>query len=197
MMRSISDSKLCGVYCLRQDSLHRPAEKRKRESDFILQIREWFEQVIANDRASTEKINRGFLEGKTEDIQQELTMFLGETISILDTRARNEEKEIFYHGILLGILKNNSGWAVKSNRESGFGRYDIMLEPKDKNENSFVMEFKVYKDAKEKTIEDTIENAKKQIEERKYAEDLEERGYTKITKMVFAFKGKEVKMQVI
>ena len=74
---------------------------------FLLQIRDWFDQVVANDHASTEKINRGFLEGKTDDIQRELTMFLGETISILDTRARNEEKEIFYHGILLGILKNN------------------------------------------------------------------------------------------
>ena len=72
-----------------------------------------------------------------------------------------------------------------------------MLEPKDKNGNSFVMEFKVLEDEEEKTIEDTIENAKKQIEERKYAEDLEERGYTNITKMVLAFKGKEVKMQVI
>ena len=73
----------------------------------------------------------------------------------------------------------------------------MLFRSKDKNENSFVMEFKIYKEEKEKTIEDTIENAKKQIEERKYAEDLEERGYTNITKMVFAFKGKEVKMQVI
>jgi len=59
------------------------------------------------------------------------------------------------------------------------------------------MEFKVLEDEEEKTIEDTIENAKKQIEERRYVDDLEERGYTNITKMVFAFKGKEVKMQVI
>ena len=81
-----------------------------------------------------------------------------------------------------------------------------MLEPKDKNVNSFIMEFKVYKEDKEKDIEDTIENAKKQIEERKYEEDLQERkyeedlqerGYTNITKMVFAFKGKEVKMKII
>ena len=96
--------------------------------------------------------------------------------------------------MLVGLKDN---YYVKSNRESGFGRYDIMLEPKDKNGNSFVMEFKVLEDAEEKTIEDTIENAKKQIKERRYSEDLEERGYTKITKMVFAFKGKEVKMQVI
>ena len=72
-----------------------------------------------------------------------------------------------------------------------------MLEPKDKNGNSFIMEFKVLENEEEKTIEETIENAKKQIEERKYEEDLQERGYTNITKMVFAFKGKEVKMQVV
>jgi hypothetical protein len=57
-------------------------------------------------------------------------MFLGETISILDTKARNEEKENFYHGILIGILKNYSGWAVKSDKESGDGFADILIKPK-------------------------------------------------------------------
>ena len=68
-------------------------------------------------------------------------MFLGETISVLDTKARNEEKEIFYHGILIGILKNYSGWAVKSNRESGDGYADILLKPKnpDMTQNSVRM----------------------------------------------------------
>ena len=65
-----------------------------------------------------------------EDIQRELTMLLGETISVLDTKARNEEKENFYHGILIGILKSNSAWAVKSNRESGDGFADILVKPK-------------------------------------------------------------------
>ena len=59
------------------------------------------------------------------------------------------------------------------------------------------MEFKVYKEDREKTIEDTIENAKKQIEEKGYETSLKERGFTNITKMVFAFKGKEVKMKII
>ena len=85
---------------------------------------------------------------------------------------------------------------VNSNRESGIGRYDIMLEPKDKNGNSFIMEFKVYKEDKEKDIEETIENAKKQIEEKGYETNLKERGFENITKMVYAFKGKEVKMEV-
>ena len=97
---------------------------------FVLQIREWFNQIVANNRASTDKINQGFLEGEAETIQQELTMFLGETIRVFDTKARNEEKEIFYHGILLGILKNYSGWVVKSNRESGDGFADILLKPR-------------------------------------------------------------------
>ena len=71
-----------------------------------------------------------------------------------------------------------------------------MLEPKEKNGNSFIMEFKVYRQDKEKTIEDTIENAKKQIEEKGYETNLKERGFTNITKMVFAFKGKNVKMEI-
>ena len=71
-----------------------------------------------------------------------------------------------------------------------------MLEPKDKNGNSFIMEFKVHKPEKESSIEETIEIAKKQIEDKKYETNLLERGFTNITKMVFAFKGKEVKIEI-
>lgn len=75
------------------------------------------------------------------------------------------------------------------------GRYDIMLEPKDKNANSFIIEFKVLEDEKEETLEKTIENAKKQIDNKKYEENLKERGFSNITKMVFCFNGKQVKME--
>ena len=103
----------------------------------------------------------------------------------------------FYHVFVLGMLVAlRDTYYVKSNRESGMGIYDIMLEPKDKTGNSFIMEFKVLENKEEKTIEDTIENAKKQIEEKKYEENLRERGYNNITKMVYAFKGKEVKIEV-
>ena len=105
--------------------------------------------------------------------------------------------ENFYHAFVLGMLVGlKDSYYVNSNRESGLGRYDIMLEPKDKKGNSFIMEFKVHKPEKEKDIEETIANAKKQIEEKQYEESLKERGFTNITKMVFAFKGKEVKMEV-
>ena len=72
-----------------------------------------------------------------------------------------------------------------------------MLEPQDKNENSFIMEFKVADDFEESTIEEVIANAKKQIEEKGYESNLRERGFNNITKMVFAFKGKECKMEVV
>ena len=94
------------------------------------------------------------------------------------------------------LVSLKDSYVVNSNRESGFGRYDIQLEPKEKSANSFIMEFKVHKNGKEKDIEETVENAKKQIEEKKYEENLRERGFTNITKMVFAFRGKEVKMEV-
>ena len=71
--------------------------------------------------------------------------------------------ENFYHAFVLGMLVGlKDSYYVKSNRESGYGRYDIMLEPRDKNGNSFIMEFKVLENEEEKTIE----NAKKQIEEK-------------------------------
>ena len=93
--------------------------------------------------------------------------------------------------MLVGL---KDSYYVKSNRESGLGRYDVMLKPKDKNGNSFIIEFKVYED-EEKDLEKTIENAKRQIEEKKYEEELKEEGYTNITKMVFAFRGKDVKIE--
>jgi hypothetical protein len=95
---------------------------------------------------------------------------------------------------MLVALKDS--YYVNSNRESGIGRYDIMLEPKDKSGNAFIMEFKVYREDKESTIEDTIENAKKQIEDKKYEASLKERGFLNVTKMVFAFNGKDVKIEV-
>ena len=105
--------------------------------------------------------------------------------------------ENFYHAFVLGMLVGlKDTYYVNSNRESGLGRYDIMLEPKDKNQNSFIMEFKVHKPEKENSIEETIANAKKQIEEKKYEHSLRERGFSNITKMVFAFRGKDVKMEV-
>ena len=154
---------------------------------FLLQIRDWF------DHASTEKINRGFLEGRTDAIQRELTMFLGETISVLDTKARNEEKEIFYHGILIGILKNYSGWAVKSNRESGDGYADILLKPKNPDVG-IVIELKYAHSMNE--LDKACERAMEQIKNHRYDTELREDGRNDILAYGIAFCKKRCKVVV-
>ena len=158
---------------------------------FVLQIREWFNRVVANDRASTEKINRGFLEGNVEDIQRELTHFLGESISVLDTKARNEEKEIFYHGILIGILKSNVSWAVRSNRESGDGYADILIKPKNPD-IGIVIELKYASSFKE--LDQACERALEQIRDRRYGEALREDGRSEILAYGIAFWKKRCKV---
>ena len=160
---------------------------------FILQIRDWFDRIVADDQASTEKINRGFLEGRVEDIQQELTMFLGETISVLDTKARNEEKEIFYHGILIGILKNCSSWAVKSNKESGDGFADILVKPKNPDAG-IIMELKYARSFGD--LDKACERALEQIKDRRYDQEFHEEGRNDILAYGIAFYKKRCKVVV-
>lgn len=160
---------------------------------FLLQIYDWFDRVVANDRASTEKINRGFLEGKVDDIQQELTMLLGETISVLDTKARNEEKEIFYHGVLIGILKNYSGWAVKSNKESGDGFADILLKPKNPDAG-IIVELKYARSLSD--LDKACERALEQIKSRHYDAELRNDERNDILAYGIAFYKKRCKVAV-
>ena len=156
-------------------------------------IKDWFnDKVIGNDLKS---ILKDLVTLNLEEFEEKFKILVRQMFSFMDVGENTAEN--FYHAFVLGMLVGlKDTYYVNSNRESGIGRYDIMLEPKDKNGNSFIMEFKVYKTEKEKDIEDTINNAIKQIEEKKYEESLKERGFTNITKMVFAFKGKEVKMKV-
>ena len=156
-------------------------------------IRDWFkDKVIGNDLNS---ILKDLITLNLKEFEKKFEILVRQMFSFMDVGENTAEN--FYHAFVLGMLVGlKDSYYVNSNRESGLGRYDIMLEPKDKNGNSFVMEFKVYKPEKEKDIEETIANAKKQIEEKRYEESLKERGFTNITKMVFAFKGKEVRMEV-
>lgn len=164
------------------------------EIKFLFQqiIDAWFrDKVIGNDLKS---ILKDLVTLNMEEYEEKFKILVREMFSYMDVGENTAEN--FYHAFVLGMMVGlRDSYYVNSNRESGMGRYDIMLEPKDKNGNSFIMEFKVYKEEKEKTIEETIENAKRQIEERGYEQNLKERGFTNITKMVYAFKGKEVKME--
>ena len=156
-------------------------------------VRDWFNnKVIGNNLKS---ILKDLVQLNLTEFEKKFKVLVKEMFSYMDVGENTAEN--FYHAFVLGMLVGlKDSYYVNSNRESGFGRYDIMLEPKDKNGNSFIMEFKVMEDMEEKTLEDTIENAKKQIEEKGYEENLRERGFTHITKMVYAFHGKQVEMRV-
>ncbi len=105
------------------------------------------------------------------------------------------EPERFYHGFVLGLIVDLTGkYHVRSNRESGFGRYDVIMEPKDVSDDAIVMEFKVHDEYDEGSLEDTVANALRQIEERAYDTELLARDIPKerIRHYGFAFKGKQV-----
>ncbi len=110
-------------------------------------------------------------------------------------RPSKEDPERFYHGFVLGLIVDLSGrYLITSNRESGFGRYDVMLEPCDMQDSAVILEFKVFDPGREKTLENTVKNALEQIEKKRYAAALEEKGICaeRIRKYGFAFEGKRV-----
>lgn len=120
------------------------------------------------------------------------------TFSTFDTGRNPSDDtnpERFYHGFVLGLIVELAGkYRVTSNRESGFGRYDVMLEPLEKTKDAFVLEFKVFNPRKEKTLEDTVANALQQINEKDYDCELLSRGIQKenIFHYGLAFEGKKV-----
>ncbi len=120
------------------------------------------------------------------------------TFSYFDTGKKpseDAEPERFYHGFVLGLMVELADrYVITSNRESGFGRYDVLLEPKQKGDDAIIIEFKVRKAKNEPTLEDTAREALAQIKRQKYEAILESRGIPleRIQKYGFAFEGKEV-----
>nr|WP_297712692.1 AAA family ATPase [Clostridium sp.] len=117
--------------------------------------------------------------------------YVEKSLSYFDVSG--EEPERVYHSFVLGMLVSlNNTHYVLSNRESGYGRYDVMVIPKDISRLGIIIEFKRARRTNKKTIEQLIEEAKTQIEEKKYETELLNRGITNIKKLVIVFKGKEV-----
>jgi hypothetical protein len=145
----------------------------------------------------------GFIEALLCDNVKRMNTFMNKvalnTFSYFDTGNKPSEEskpERFYHGFVLGLMVElEDEYEIKSNRESGFGRYDVMLKPFDKTKKAFIFEFKVKdKDDDETTLEDTVRNALTQIEEKQYEQELIQTGIPKenIRKYGFAFEGKTV-----
>lgn len=115
-----------------------------------------------------------------------------------DTGQQESDKsrpEKFYHGFVLGLMVDlQPEYAVSSNRESGFGRYDVLVEPNDKDRDAFILEFKVYNSRKEKSLTETAQAALDQIRDRRYCTELLKKGIKEenIYSFGLAFKGKEV-----
>lgn len=133
------------------------------------------------------------LDGDVEAMNAYMNRITLETFSFFD--AGKNQPERFYHGFVLGLLVELSGrYRITSNRESGFGRYDICLEPVSPQDDAILLEFKVFNPQREKSLSDTVKAALRQIEEKDYSAVLRQKGIAKerIRKYGFAFEGKTV-----
>ena len=167
-----------------------------------LEVRLMFEDMVSSwFNGSSEDDYNDFIKALLQDDRKLMNIYMNRvalaTISYFDSGSQpsGSEPERFYHGFVLGLLVELRGrYTVTSNRESGYGRYDIMLEPKNNYEAAIIMEFKVYDPSEEKTLEDTVASALKQIEDKKYEQVLCSKGIKKecIRKYGFAFQGKKV-----
>ena len=166
------------------------------EQMFGAMIERWFGGA---DVPYNEFIN-AMLNGDIESMNEYMNRVTRGVISYFDTgkTPSDEEPERFYHGLVLGLMVDQvDNYILNSNRESGYGRYDIMLEPIDKTNEKYpgiVIEFKVINPRKESSLEETVAVALKQIEEKNYDAELIKRGVKEenIHHYGFAFKGKEV-----
>ena len=158
---------------------------------FVFQIQEWFRQTIVEDTKPMQELCQAFLDGDAEKIQKHLTQILGRMISILDTKARDRQKENFYHGLLLGLLRSERDWLIRSNVESGDGFCDILIELEDPDAG-MIIELKYAATFRE--LDSACEKAMQQIRDRRYDEALRNDGRENILAYGIAFCKKRCKV---
>ncbi len=165
------------------------------------EVRRMFESMVNSWFYVDENYNdfiKSLLNADVESMNEYMNRFALNTISYFDVGDRPSEQmepERFYHGFVLGLLVDlRDKYEVISNRESGFGRYDVMLRPLNEADDAIIMEFKVYNPKKEQDMEETVQAALQQIDEKRYEQTLMNQGIEpqRIRKYGFAFQGKEV-----
>jgi hypothetical protein len=148
----------------------------------------WFKESINNDSFSL--MLNSLIKGDIETFDYIFADYVSKSFSYFDI---GDESENFYHAFVLGILVALSDdYRVKSNRESGYGRYDIMIIPKDVKKNGIIIEFKKVNKRKKETLNTAAENALDQIKCKNYKQELIELGVKNIIELGIAFEGKEV-----
>ena len=157
---------------------------------FVLQIQEWFKKTFVRDNKPMQAFCQAFQTGDAEAIQKHLNLVLSKMISIMDTKARDDQKENFYHGLLLGLLRSEPNWLILSNAESGDGFSDILIEPEDPDAG-IVIEVKYSPTLA--GMETACEAALEQIKEKRYDERLRNEGRENITAFGIAFCKKRCK----
>ena len=165
-------------------------EIRNIVTDNILSL---FQDEVKKDGQMANAFCQALMEGKEKEVERLLTAYMGKTISIRDTFVRKSIKENFYHGILLGILSFKTGWEVSSNRESGTGFSDILIEIDD-SDIGIGIEVKYSDD--EDQLEKDCKEALKQIKDRDYTQKLRDAGFHKILKYGIACQIKTCKVLV-
>lgn len=152
---------------------------------FILQIQEWFKAVVVKDDDTMKLLSRAILDKDEKQITRQLNIVMSRMISILDTKAPDDMKENFYHGLILGLLRgSNPDWLIKSNRESGDGFSDILIKPEDPDAG-IVIEVKYAKEMK--NLDAACEAAMAQIKDKRYDETLRDEGRCDILAYGIAF----------
>lgn len=152
---------------------------------FVLQIQEWFKAVVANDNDAMKLLSKAILDKDEAILARQLNIVMGRMISILDTKAPDDMKENFYHGLLLGLLRgSNPDWLIKSNRESGDGFSDILIKPENPD-LGIVIEVKYAKEFK--GLDAACDAAMAQIKQKRYDETLRDEGRCDILAYGIAF----------
>ena len=159
---------------------------------FKTQIMECFKESVAKDGDMLGRFCKALKNGEEKKVEDIFESYLKKTISIRDTFVRKEMKENFYHGILLGILGIKEEWGVFSNQETGEGYSDILIETEN-SETAILIEVKYAGDG---NLDVACERALKQVEERKYDEELRENGVDKILKYGIACYMKRCKVKL-
>ena len=159
---------------------------------FVLQIQEWFKAVVANDNDTMKLLSKAILDKDETILARQLNIVMGRMISILDTKAPDDMKENFYHGLLLGLLRgSNPDWLIKSNRESGDGFSDILIKPENPD-LGIVIEVKYAKEFK--GLDAACDAAMAQIKQKRYDEALRDEGRCDILAYGIAFCRKRCKV---